>query len=653
MTKTLPFGTWPSPITPESIVADAATPTATWFDGDVVWWSEARPSEGGRIQIVRNDPDGPVDILPDGFNARTRVHEYGGGAWWVDEGVLFFANWDDQRLYRVDPGTGPRPITPEPPIANGWRYADGRRVPGSDWIVCVREDHTGGGEATNEIVMVRADGSASPTVIVEGRDFVSSPRPSPDGARLAWIAWDHPNLPWNDTELWVADIDTDGPEPFIAGATRLAGSAESLMQPVWRGDELFVISDRSNWWNVYRIDGVDDLVPVAPMHREVGGPAWVFDLADYGVTPRGEFVICSTVDGSAAITCIDPDGSIRTWTLDRSGLASVRVGDGTIVAVATSGHTEPEVVSVDLAQGTAAVLRPARDLGLDSALISRPRSITFPSRDGREAHAYFYVPTNPAANAPAGELPPLIVMSHGGPTSAARPGFNLAVQYWTSRGFAVADVDYGGSTGFGRDYRYLLEGRWGIVDVEDCCAAADHLAAQGLVDRNRMAIRGGSAGGYTTLAALAFTDTFAAGANHYGVSDIAALMADTHKFESRYDDFLIGPMPASVALMAERSPIHHVDGFSCPLITFQGLEDAVVPPSQSEQIVAALDRRGIPHAYVAFEGEQHGFRRAETIMAVLDAELSFYGQVFGFDPPGITRPVTLAHADALGAPGQG
>ncbi len=654
MSDILPHGSWPSPVTPELIVQGAATLTDTWEEGETVWWSELRPSEGGRVQIVRRDPDGEcTDLLPDGFSARNRVHEYGGGAWWVDRGIVYFTNWDDQRMYRLAPDGPPQPITPEPPVPHGWRYADGRVTLDGSCIVCVREDHTTGDEARNEIVAVAADGSRDPIVLITGRDFVSSPRPSPDGRQLAWITWDHPNMPWDDTELWIASMKCRGGVVSVGGPRRVAGgTGESVMQPEWgRHGILYVISDQSDWWNIYKVEGVDSLTPMVKLDAEIGGPAWTFSTSTFGFTkPDGHIILTWTERGRARLGRIDPmGGELQAWILPYVSLRNLRVAGQTVVAVAESTHHEPEVVRLSTVASHAQhqVLRKSRDLGLDPDMISRPEPIAFLSAGGRSAHAYFYPPAHAEVEGPEDELPPLIVMSHGGPTSAARSSFNLATQFWTSRGFAVVDVDYGGSTGYGRTYRKLLDGNWGVVDVEDCCAAAEYLSRKGFVDGARMAIRGGSAGGFTTLAALTTTDTFRAGANHFGVSDLGGLAEETHKFESRYLDKLVGPWPDAKDVYDARSPINHVDGFSCPLITFQGLEDAIVLPNQSERIVAALDAKGIPHAYLAFEGEQHGFRKAETIISVLNAELSFYGQVFGFDPHGVSEPVTIAHGDRL------
>lgn len=655
--ETLPYGSWPSSVTTSLLVDGAASLTDVWGEEDLVWWSELRPEEGGRIQIVRRDPDGSlVDLLPDGFSARTRVHEYGGGAWWVSRGVVYFANWSDQRLYRVDGVGEPKAITPEPRVANGWRYADGRVTPDGDCIVCVREDHTNEGEAVNEIVSVAIDGSRPPAVLVTGRDFVSAPRPSSDGRQLAWIAWDHPNMPWDDTELWVAHMHAAGGTASLDRPKRVAGGpGESVMQPRWsRHGTLHVISDRTDLWNVYRVDGVDTLAPMLETEGEVGGPAWMFGLSAYGFTrPDGDLVAAwGDAEGAVLGVVSHDDGVQVTHRLPAAGLDFVRTNGSEVLAIAGMGSREPEVVRIHVGgdEPVIEVLRRSRDLGLSDDDISTARAISFPSRDGRTAHALFYPPANGSFTGPAQERPPLVVMSHGGPTDAARSSFDLKIQFWTSRGFAVVDVDYAGSTGYGRSYRDLLRGQWGVVDVEDCCAAAEYLVDQGLVDGDRLVIRGRSAGGFTTLAALAFTDTFKAGANHFGVSDMRSLEEGTHKFESQYLDSLVGPRPEFDDQYTARSPIDNVDGFSVPLITFQGLEDQVVLPEQSERIVAALDGKGIPHAYLAFEGEQHGFRQAQTIIDVANAELSFYGQVLGFATPGVEHPVPITHAGNLGDP---
>jgi dipeptidyl aminopeptidase/acylaminoacyl peptidase len=655
-----PFGTWVSPVAPELLVAGAAGLADVWGDEDgTVWWVESRPSEAGRVQVVRRDPDGTVtDLLPEGFSARSRVHEYGGGAVLVDGGVVYFANWADQRLYRLGADGTPQPLTPEPAEPHGWRWADLRRVPGAPWLVGVRENHhdpsqEGGGhhEPANEIVGVPLE-DGEITVLASGRDFVAAPRPSRDGRQLAWICWDHPNMPWDTTELWLAHLDAGPGRIGTDGAHRTAGGhRESLLQPEWgRHGQLFAVSDRSGWWNVYRVDGVDRLAALAPVEAEVGQPAWVFGQSRYGfAAPSGDVVFTWSAGGSARLGRVAAaGGDLAVVEVDALALDKVRVVGEAVLAIASSVTHEPVVARFPLDGGATAVVRPCRDLGLPETMISRAEAVTFPSAGGRTAHAYLYRPTNGDVAAADGERAPLLVLSHGGPTSAASPAFSLGIQFWTSRGFAVMDVDYGGSTGYGRAYRELLQGAWGVVDVDDCCAAADYAVEIGVADPARLAIRGGSAGGFTTLAALAFRSTFAAGANSYGVADLAALAQDTHKFEARYLDGLVGPWPEAAERYRERSPLAHADRLSCPIITLQGLEDAVVPPNQSEMLVAALAAKGIPHAYLAFEGEQHGFRNAATIVRALTAELYFFGQVFGFEPAGPIEPIDIVFGEKLG-----
>jgi dipeptidyl aminopeptidase/acylaminoacyl peptidase len=678
----LRYGSWPSPIDADALVSGASTPTATWAESGATWWSQTRPDQGGRIQVVRRDPDGSVhDALPDGWNARTRVHEYGGGSWWVHGGSVFTTAWADQRLYRVDPGGAPVALTPEPVVPHGFRYADGRVTPDGRTVVCIREDHTPrpGDEpepvpperVRNEIVALAADPGdgepAIPAVLVCGHDFAAAPRISPNGRRLAWLTWEHPDMPWDTTVLWVADLVADGPASRLDRVRRVAGRAEeSLVQPEWSpSGELFVVSDRSDWWNVYRVTGLDDpqgppeLVAVHPVEAEIGRPAWLFGQSRYVLGADGSVRFTYSDADCAHLVRVGGDGQVRDDVLPSTALTALRLDGDRLVALASRVDTEPAVVEVGTGEAPPAgggvvpgvrVLREPRDLassfGLTPDAISRPRRVDFPS-GGRTAHAWLYLPTGADLAAPPEDRPPLLVTVHGGPTAAADPSFRLEVQFWTSRGFAVADVDYGGSTGYGRAYRRLLDGAWGIVDIEDVCAAARWLADQGLVDGRRLAIRGGSAGGYTTLLALAVTDVFAAGASHFGVADLGALARDTHKFESRYLDRLVGPWPEAEAVYAERSPLSHVDGFDRPLIVLQGDEDAVVPPAQAEMIVSALAARQVPHAYLLFAGEQHGFRKAENIIAAVQAELSFYGQVFGFTPAGGIPPVKVEHAQRL------
>jgi dipeptidyl aminopeptidase/acylaminoacyl peptidase len=637
-----PYGSWPTPLTSELVVAAAVRLSELHVDGADVVWAEGRPGEGGRTQLVRRTPDGTTtDLLPDGMNARTAVHEYGGAAWWLHDGVTWFANWSDQRLYRLAPGGAPEPITPEPAAPRADRFADGEVAPDGATIVCVRERHTGPAatDVRNEVVRLAATASSSagpsePEVLVSGPDFVAAPRLSPDGGTLAWLQWNHPSMPWDATELVVRDLAT-GEEMVVAG-----GPGESVAEPRWQPDgSLWFLSDRTDWWNLYRWSPGSDIEPLVRIDAEIGVPAWAFGTARYAALDDGRVVFARRRAGYDTLAVRETDGSLVDLDVPFSAISAVRAtGPGTVAVVAGSPTAEPGVYLVDVATSGLETLRAPRDLGIDPAYLSVPEPVTFPSVDGsgtrRPAHALFYPPAHPELHGPEGELPPLLVVIHGGPTSAAVPVLSLGVQYWTSRGFAVVDVNYGGSTGYGRAYREELLGEWGVIDVADCVAAATYLASRGRVDGRRMSIRGGSAGGYTTLAALAREDTpFAAGANHFGVADLEALAADTHKFESRYLDRLVGPYPEARDVYVERSPIHHVDRFSRPLIVLQGAEDAIVPPSQSEKIVDALRARGVPVAYLLFEGEQHGFRRAENIRRALDAELSFYGQVLGFELP--------------------
>jgi dipeptidyl aminopeptidase/acylaminoacyl peptidase len=658
------YGSWTTPITSELVVRAAAVLGAVAVDGDSVWWSELRPEEGGRTQVVRKLGDGPaVDLLPAGFNARTAVHEYGGGAWWVRGHILWFANWEDQRLYRLTGRAMPVPVTPEPDAPRGDRWADGEVDASGRWIVVVREHHAPGAspaEVVNELVVIDGSGELEPRALVSGPDFVSNPRLSPDGTRLCWLQWNHPDMPWDGTDLRVASVEWTATGPQLASPVVVAGrphhapggtgDGESVFQPRWHPDgSLWFVSDRTGWGNLYRWvpdEAGGEVEPRVQMEAEIGVPQWVFGQSRYAFLDDGRVVLAYQSDGLDHLAVEAPDGSAGDLDVPYTAIASVEaVGDG-VVFIGASAVAEPAVVRVPLRPasdepggaraGAPDIVRPPRDLGLYPSWFSVPEPIDFPTSGGRTAHALFYPPTNPDAagrEAGAGDRPPLLVFIHGGPTAAARPMLQLGIQYWTSRGFAVVDVNYGGSTGYGRTYLRQLDDNWGVIDLDDCVAAARWLADQGRVDPDRLAIRGGSAGGYTTLAALAFRDTFAAGASHFGVADLEALATETHKFESRYLDGLIGPYPERRDLYVERSPIHHVEGIDRPLIVLQGLEDEVVPPNQAEMIVDALRRKGVPVAYLTFEGEQHGFRQAANIRRALDAELSFYGQVFGFGLP--------------------
>ena len=661
---TAPFGSWATPLTSEVVVAAAVRLGEVRVDGGDVVWAEGRPAEGGRTQLVRRRADGRTDdLLPEGRNARTAVHEYGGAAWWVRDGVVWFTDWADQRLYRLVPGDAPVPLTPEPAWPRGDRYADGEPTADGARIVCVRERHVGdaasgslteepppGGVGSsdkrgvhNEIVVLDARTPGEPDVLVTGPDFVAAPRLSPDGGTLAWLQWNHPAMPWDAAQLVVRDLAT-GEETVVAG-----GPGESASEPRWRPDgSLWFLSDRTDWWNLYRWQPGTDIAPVVRIEADIGVPAWGFGTARYAVLDDGRVVVARWRDGFDGLALRGPDGAVADLDLPFTALgAVVAAGPDAVVVVAGSPTAEPGVHRVELGPGSepadalrCTTLRAPRDLGLHPDDLSVPELVRFPSVDGagepRSGYALFYPPANPRFRGPDDERPPLLVVIHGGPTGKAVPVLDVGVQYWTSRGFAVVDVDYGGSAGYGRPYRELLRDSWGVVDVADCLAAARTLAQRGRVDPERLCIRGRSAGGYTTLAALARADTpFAAGADHFGVADLEALARDTHKFESRYLDGLIGPYPAAREVYVERSPITHVEEFARPLIVLQGSEDAVVPPAQSEAIVAALRSRSVPVAYLLFDGEQHGFRVAANVRRALDAELSFYAQVLGFPlPPG-------------------
>lgn len=656
MTTTAPYGSWRSPITAASLVEQAVRLGSVQVcapTGDV-FWNEGRPSEGGRQVVVRRSVDGTVaDVVPEGFGARTLVHEYGGRSYAVapDGTWLVFSNLADQRLYRVDlDGAGPsvpEALTAEPSTTMGVRFADAVASPDGAWVVCVRERHLGDTalDVVNDVVAVPA-GGGEPLVLAEGHDFFSAPRLSPDGASLGWLSWDHPNMPWDGTELWsatYADGRLIGTPALVAG-----GPTESVSQSRWSPDGvLHYASDRTGWWNLYRADAGGS--PLVERDAEFSGPDWVFGQASYDFLPDGRLAAVWSDRNLDRLSVLTPDGAESEVAVPFTYLSDVQVAGEGIVAIGASATASPAVVRLGLSGGEVEVLKRSREVAVGEACLSVPEAIEFPTAGDRTAHAFFYAPTNGDFSGPEGERPPLIVMSHGGPTSATSPVLDLGRQYWTSRGFAVVDVNYGGSTGYGREYRQRLQGSWGIVDVDDCVAAAQWLASQGRVDGDRMVIRGGSAGGYTTLAALAFRDVFAGGASHFGVADAEALAKDTHKFESRYLDGLIGPYPEARDVYVERSPIHHTDGFDRPMILFQGLEDKVVPPAQAELLAEALRSKGVPFAYVPFEGEQHGFRQAPNIIRCAEAELWFYGRVLGFGPGDEIEPVRIEHEDALPA----
>jgi dipeptidyl aminopeptidase/acylaminoacyl peptidase len=634
--KQASYGTWRSPLAAADLARSALSLNYLQIRAGTPYWVESRPAEGGRNVLVTSGANGSVrELTPAGFNVRTRVHEYGGTPYVMGDGILYFSNFSDQRLYAQRPGEAPTAITPE-----GYRYADFELDVSGKRLFCVREDHTGAGEAKNSIVALDTDAGGAGKVLFGASDFVAYPRVSPDGRRIAWIAWDHPNLPWNSATLYVADVGEAGLSR-ITPVTR--GEGESVLEPRWDTDgALYFISDRSNWWNLYRyVDG--QVRAVFTFEAEIASPLWTLGQSNYALTGDGRAVVRYTVAARDELGIVSlGSGKLTRLDLPFVGLSNIQLaGASTALAIAASATEEATLVTIDLGTGHYRVLRAPQSLQLDRAFISVAQSIEFPTAGGQTAHAFYYPPTNPEFGPPTGEKPPLVVKVHGGPTSHSKPELAMSIQYWTSRGFALLDVNHGGSSGFGRAYRERLHGNWGLVDVGDVVAAVKYLIDEGRVDGNRCAIRGGSAGGFTVLAALAFHDVFKAGANYYGVSDLEALARDTHKFESRYLDRLVAPLPEGREIYEARAPLRHLENFKAALITFQGADDKVVPPGQSRAIVAALQAKGVPVAYSEFEGEQHGFRKAENIVRSLESELAFYGRVFGFTPDGPLPEVTL------------
>jgi dipeptidyl aminopeptidase/acylaminoacyl peptidase len=622
MPRRAPYGSWASRISAAQLAHSSVVLGDLRVVAGIPYWTESRPAEAGRHVIVTPNGKGGIrELTPPSFGSRTRVNEYGGASYVATRDALYFSNWADQRIYVQRGAEMPEPITPP-----GYRYADGVAHPSADLLFFVRED----GDKT-ELVALSPSQPDAGTVLFGGTDFVAFPRVSRDGRRLAWIAWDHPNMPWDTTTLYVGDLSGTA----LSNVRAIAGGREeSVLEPNWDLDgTLYFISDRTDWWNLYRWDG-KEVTPVTSMQAEFALPVWQLGHSNYALSGDGQAVARFGIGAVDRLGVVDlRNGKVHFLNLPFVSFTNVRlVSPHQVLAIAASPFDEEAVVEVDFKAGTHRTLRTDLEPRRATEFISVAEPIVFPTAGGATAHAFFYPPRNPDFEGMPGEKPPLLVKVHGGPTSISKPALEVRLQYWTSRGFAVVDVNHRGSAGFGRRYREMLYGQWGVVDVEDMVAAVKYLADSGRIDPNRTAIRGGSAGGYTTLSALAFTDTFKAGANYYGVSDLKSLAADTHKFESRYLDRLVAPLEGNEALYEQRSPLHHLEGFSAPLITFQGSEDKVVPPEQSRQIVDALRAKGVPVEYLEFEGEQHGFRKADNIIRAAEAELSFYGSIFGFTP---------------------
>lgn len=628
------FGSWESPITTDLMLEDNVGLGEISVFKNEIYWIEMRPQEKGRYVIVKQTAAGEyIDVIPPEYNARTRVHEYGGGSYLITEKGVVFSNFSDQALYLIDTNNNCTRLTDK----QSCRYADMIYDKFNNRLICVREDHTDEEtEAKNTIVAVSLDASVSSTdkqkILVEGADFYSNPRLSHDGKSLCWISWNHPNMPWDDTCLSLAKIKQDGELAEYTHVLDGSNSNESVCQPTWSSENiLYFVTDKNNWWNLYRLN--DNKVEcVAEMEAEFAVPQWSFREANYDFIDENNILAIYRQNGLAYLSKINiSERSIETLALPYTDLESVSCNNKTVCFLAASPTQFPAIIKYDLETNRTKVIRKANNLKLDEENISIGESLSFPVDEKNNAHAFFYRPRNKAFTGLEGEKPPLIVMSHGGPTGESHNGIKMVAQFFSSRGFAVLDVNYGGSSGYGRAYRQRLNREWGIVDVNDCSKAALYVAEQGWADKERLAIRGGSAGGFTTLASLAFTDVFKAGASHYGVSDLEALAKETHKFESRYLDSLIGAYPEEQELYKQRSPIYSVDKLSCPVIFFQGLEDKIVLPNQAEMMVDALKEKGIAVAYIAYEGEQHGFRQAKNIKRTLEAELFFYSTIFNFE----------------------
>ncbi|MEF8726269.1 MAG: S9 family peptidase [Candidatus Bipolaricaulota bacterium] len=637
-----PYGSWKTPISAEKVASMKVGLSEIRIDGDYVYWLETRPSENGRTVLVRLGRQGTrEDLTPEGFNVRSRVHEYGGGSYVVDGGTIFFTNFEDQRIYKLIPGKQPRPITPE----GNYRYADfsfdeKRRL---IWAIC--EDHTDENkEASNYLVSLNPDELAKHQIATRGHDFYSSPRLSPNGKKMAWVTWDHTNMPWDETQLHVASLSESGE---IKNSKVIAGTdSESVTQPKWGPDgALYFISDKSNWWNLYRWSGGETDRFVA-QEAEIGKPQWKFGMSTYDFISTSEIIFAFTKNGRWFLAKKElENGDIEMGQVPYTQISSVRAAGNKVWFIGGGPGNPRGVRRYHWENREVETLKLSTTMDLDQGYVSTPESIEFSSGEDETVHGFFYPPCNKEFDGPKREKPPLLVISHGGPTSATGDSFSYEIQFWTTRGFSVLDINYRGSTGFGREYREELKGEWGLVDVEDCVNGALQLVEEERVDRDKLVIRGGSAGGYTTLTALTFKEVFDAGASYYGVSDPAALARDTHKFESRYLDSLIGPYPEKEDIYDARSPLKHADRVSCPVIFFQGTEDRVVPPNQAERMYDSIKERGIPTSYLTFEGEQHGFRKEESIKQAFEAELYFYSKIFDFTPGGEVEEIDIANLD--------
>ena len=646
LTPTLPYGSWPSSISSDLLTQQSIRLGEPQITDAACYWLESRPWEKGRSVLMRKSHHGEAtEVLPDNYSVRSCAHEYGGGSYLVAGKKVYFVEASDQRIYQMQEGLLPEAITP----AGHYRYADFCLDPQRQRLICIREDHTDEGqEERNEIIAINLHREHDITTLVTGHDFFSNPKLSPDGSKLSWLCWDHPHMPWDQSECWLAEIESCGTTTnpkLIAG-----GPGESIFQPQWSPDgKLYLVSDRSNWWNLYRYDpSTHQLQSVAPLDAEFATPQWVFGMSCYSFLSATELLACCSQNGLWQLVHIHlPSDTLTALSTPYCDISQVQCHNGQATLLAASATSNLSLFHLSSCNpalfniNQLTLITASSKHALPDELISRATPITFPSGEQAQAHGFYYPPHNKNFKAPDNTQPPLIVLCHGGPTGATETGLNLKIQYWTSRGFAVMDVNYRGSTGYGRNYREQLNGQWGVFDVEDVCAAANYLVQQGLVNGAQLAIKGSSAGGYTVLAALTFSSTFTAGVSLYGIGNLETLATDTHKFEARYLDSLVGPYPATQALYQQRSPLFHADHLSCPVIFFQGLDDKVVPPNQAQSMVSSLDSQGVQVAHVEFVGEGHGFRQAEAIKRSLEAEWSFYSQIFGFDIPSSIVPVEI------------
>lgn len=646
------YGSWPSAIGANLLTQANVRLASPYIDASGIYWLESRPWEGGRSVLVHQPHRGlKHDLLPPQCNVRSRAHEYGGGAYAVADGVVYFVEATDQRIYRFDPAADDTPtaLTPEAPQ----RYADLIVDAHHNRLLAVREDHSNSDhEPVNSLVSVDLQSNRTPLEIASGHDFYSNPQVSPAGDKLCWLCWDHPNMPWDHTQLYVADIQPDG---LIGAAKRVAGERpESLFQPRWSPEgDLYAVSDRNNWWNIYRYDADNDQwLAVTQQEAEFATPQWVFGMSTYDFIGPNHLVCCSSSQGSWSLQCVDrTTHTVTPMNLPWTDISQIACHGNELVTLAASAtesqtlyHLSLEFSAEDPILEHLTRIIASSDTELASEWISPPLALQCSGPQGEPIYGFYYLPQNPSYTGLENSRPPLIVLCHGGPTGTTESSLNLKIQYWTSRGFAVADINYRGSTGYGRHYRQLLHKHWGVSDVEDVCAAAQFLVDQGLVNSQQLVIKGNSAGGYTTLAALTFSSTFTAGVSLYGIGDLETLATDTHKFESRYLDSLVGPYPETQDLYQQRSPIHHIEQLNCPILFFQGLLDKVVPPDQAQSMVDALHRKGIPVGHVTYENEGHGFRGEHAIRRSLEAEWYFYSVMFEFNLPEEIEPVELQGA---------